>query len=56
VDDGGSQGRRLEGHLGAVNAIAISPDGKTLASGSADMTTLVWDLTTEAAKPVTKAP
>jgi WD40 repeat protein len=35
---------RLLGHLGAVTALAFSPDGKRLASGSADTTGLVWDV------------
>jgi WD40 repeat protein len=34
------------GHSAPVNALAFSPDGKTLASGSADSTVLVWDLST----------
>jgi WD40 repeat protein len=36
--------RRLEGHTNSVHAFAIAPDGKTMASASADGTTLVWDL------------
>src|SRR5205823_862410 len=34
----------LKAHMAAVNAIAISPDGKTLASGSADKTIKLWSL------------
>ena len=31
------------GHSRSVNAVAFSPDGKTLASGSADNTIMYWD-------------
>lgn len=34
----------LMGHSGGVNSIALSPDGKTLASGSKDETLRFWDL------------
>jgi hypothetical protein len=33
------------GHSGAINCLALAPDGKTLASASADTTALLWDLT-----------
>jgi len=36
----------LEGHQGILNSIAFSPDGKYLASGSADNTIQIWDLKT----------
>ncbi|WP_017318726.1 DnaJ domain-containing protein [Mastigocladopsis repens] len=36
----------LKGHTAAVNAIAISPDGQTLASGSNDTTVKLWNLKT----------
>ena len=33
----------LRGHLGWVHAVAFTPDGKTLATGSADAAVKLWD-------------
>ena len=35
----------LTGHASIVRAVAFSPDGNTLASGSLDGTILLWDIT-----------
>jgi WD40 repeat protein len=43
-----SSGQELaafKGHAGSINGIAVAPNGKTLASASADTTGLLWDLT-----------
>ena len=34
---------RTQGHTRAVNSVAWSPDGRQLASGSADNSIRVWD-------------
>jgi WD40 repeat protein len=34
----------LIGHTGAVETLAMSPDGTTLASGSADSRVILWDV------------
>ncbi|MFW6357854.1 MAG: protein kinase domain-containing protein [Chroococcales cyanobacterium] len=38
--------KTLNGHTSFVNTIIISPDGKTLISGSADKTIKIWDIAT----------
>jgi WD40 repeat protein len=38
--------RTLEGHSGAVNGVAVTPDGKRAVSASFDHTLKVWDLDT----------
>ena len=45
VDAKGKEVHRFEGHRGAVTALAFTPDGHTLISGSRDSTALVWDMT-----------
>ncbi|WP_436759247.1 WD40 repeat domain-containing serine/threonine protein kinase [Streptosporangium sp. V21-05] len=39
-------GDPLTGHVNWVEAVAFSPDGKTLATGSSDRTAIVWDTAT----------
>ncbi|MCS6851211.1 MAG: protein kinase [Gemmataceae bacterium] len=41
----------LSGHVRVVRALAVSPDGKTLASGSADGTIRLWEIGETASAP-----
>ena len=41
-------------HQDVVNALAFSPDGKTLASGGDDRTAILWDVATAKAKRTLK--
>jgi WD40 repeat protein len=43
----GRQLRTIRGHWGKIGALAFSPDGTRLATGSWDTTVLIWDLTTK---------
>ncbi|MFM5959292.1 MAG: WD40 repeat domain-containing protein [Dolichospermum sp.] len=42
----GQEKLTFKGHSDSVNAITITPDGKTVISGSDDKTIKTWDLTT----------
>jgi hypothetical protein len=49
----GKERLRLKGHLGgSIGALALSPEGRRLASGGGDSQVLVWDLTAQAADGV----
>ncbi|MCI0339693.1 MAG: WD40 repeat domain-containing protein [Planctomycetales bacterium] len=48
VLDGAAPLLSLEGHAGAITAVAFSPDGRRLATVSRDRTARVWDLATGA--------
>ena len=44
------------GHTGQINAIALSPDGRFLVSGSSDYTLKIWDIATGNVPPDTLRP
>jgi WD40 repeat protein len=47
----GKELARLVGHRGTVQCLIFSPDGRKLVSGSADATSLVWEVPLAADKP-----
>jgi WD40 repeat protein len=55
----GEKRGELTGHVGDVKCLALSPDGRTLLTGSMDETALAWDVTrfpvSPAPKPLTAA-
>jgi WD40 repeat protein len=52
----GGEPHILAGHRGAINAMAFSPDGRWLATASADFTIRIWPVPDVSRTPLHKLP
>jgi hypothetical protein len=50
----GREWGRLKGHAAGICSLALSPDGRHLASGSEDSTILIWDMDLDSRRPSRK--